>query len=150
MDDPERGSESWRETGIEQCRLALARIEIGFADIWATMGGPMARDELARQEAIAPAGDLVVRVVATAPNTAGLFRLDQLIAFLAREHLWLTDAYYVGTSAYVQGAHPGRGGVDVRLFVSSKTDNPFLRPCSGAGYRRCWGPRCACSNGRDR
>ena len=31
-----------------------------------------------------------------------MYRLDQLIAALAREAIWLTDAYFVGTTSYVQ------------------------------------------------
>ena len=76
------------------------------------------------------------REYATIPNTAGLFRLDQLIAALARERLWLTDAYYAGTTAYVQALlAAARDGVDVRLLVPNGTDIPLLRPLSRAGYR---------------
>jgi cardiolipin synthase len=84
----------------------------------------------------APAGEAALRIVATLPYTAGLFRLDQLIAALARERLWLTDAYYAGTTPYVQALRAAaRDGVDVRLLVPSGTDIPLLRPLSRAGYR---------------
>src|SRR5439155_6544223 len=77
-----------------------------------------------------------LRVVATVPNTAGLFRLGQLVAALARERLWLTDAYYAGTPTYVQALRSAaRDGVDVRLLVPNGTDIPLLRPLSRAGYR---------------
>jgi cardiolipin synthase len=77
-----------------------------------------------------------LRVVATVPYMGGLLRLDQVIAALARERLWLTDAYYAGTPAYVQGLRfAARDGVDVRLLVPGGTDIPLLRPLSRAGYR---------------
>jgi cardiolipin synthase len=84
----------------------------------------------------APAGDVSLRVVATVPNTAGLFRLDQLVAAMARQRLWLTDAYYAGTAAYVEALRAAaRDGVDVRLLVPGATDIPLIRPFSRAGYR---------------
>ena len=77
-----------------------------------------------------------MRVVATAPSMAGLFRLDQLIAALARERLWLTDAYFVGLTPYVQAlCAAARDGVDVRLLVPGASDIPVLSPLSRAGYR---------------
>ena len=70
---------------------------------------------------VAPAGETSLRVVATVPKTAGLFRLDQLVAALARERLWLTDAYYAGTTPYVQALRAAaRDGVDVRLLVPER------------------------------
>jgi len=63
-------------------------------------------------------------------------RLDQIVSALARERLWLTDAYYAGTTPYVQSLRAAaRDGVDVRLLVPSATDIPVLRPLSRTGYR---------------
>ena len=77
-----------------------------------------------------------LRVVATVPATAVLFRVDQLVAALAKNRLWLTDAYYAGTTAYVQALRAAaKDGVDVRLLVPNGTDIPILRPLSRAGYR---------------
>jgi cardiolipin synthase len=77
-----------------------------------------------------------LRIVATEPATAGILRVDQLIAALARERVWLTDAYYAGTALYVQAlGAAARAGVDVRLLVPGATDTPLLRPLSRAGYR---------------
>jgi cardiolipin synthase len=77
-----------------------------------------------------------LRVVASLPSTAGLLRVDQLVAALARKRLWLTDAYYAGTTTYVQALRAAaRDGVDVRLLVPNGTDIPLLRPLSRAGYR---------------
>jgi cardiolipin synthase len=65
-----------------------------------------------------------------------MFRLDQLVASLARERLWLTDAYYAGTTPYLQTLQAAaRDGVDVRLLVPGATDIPVLRPLSRAGFR---------------
>lgn len=134
--DASRDAEPWRDTGIEVRGPAVADIVAAFADIWATMGCPIPGHELTHREAIASAGNFALRVVAGTPSTAGLLRLDQLIASLARERLWLTDAYYAGTITYVQALRGAvQDGVDVRLLVPGKTDNPCLRPFSRSGYR---------------
>jgi cardiolipin synthase len=77
-----------------------------------------------------------MRIVATEPATAGMLRLDQLVAALARTRLWLTDAYYAGVTLYVQALRAAaQDGVDVRLLVPNATDVPLLRPLSRTGYR---------------
>ncbi|HOC24406.1 MAG TPA: phospholipase D-like domain-containing protein, partial [bacterium] len=82
------------------------------------------------------AGTASLRVVANIPATAGLFRLDQLVAALARERLWLTDAYYAGNTPYVQALRSAAvDGVDVRLLVPNATDIPVVKALSRAGYR---------------
>ena len=100
------------------------------------MGEPIAEDELASNGTLAAAGNANVRIVATEPATAGLFRLDQMVAALARKKMWLTDAYYAGTTPYVQALRAAaQDGVDVRLLVPNATDLPLIRPLSRAGYR---------------
>jgi len=55
---------------------------------------------------------------------------------VSRKRLWLTDAYYVGTTPYVQALRAAaRDGVDVRLLVPKATDIPLLKPLSRSGYR---------------
>jgi cardiolipin synthase A/B len=134
--DPARGIEPWRDTGVQIQGPAVADVEAAFADLWAALGDPIPAQERTRRETVASAGDCALRVVAGTPNTAGLFRLDQLIASIAQERLWLSDAYYAGTTAYVQALRAAvRSGVDVRLLVPGKTDNALLQPFSRAGYR---------------
>jgi cardiolipin synthase len=133
---PEKNLEPWRDTGIEVCGPAVANIEEAFAHVWAVTGEDLPADEIAKREAIEPAGDVTLRVVASEPATAGMLRMDQLVATLARDRLWLTDAYYAGTTSYVQALRAAaKDGVDVRLLVPSASDIPILKPLSRAGYR---------------
>jgi cardiolipin synthase len=77
-----------------------------------------------------------LRVVASAPTTAGLFRLDQMIAALARERLWLTDAYFIPVTPYVGALRAAaRDGVDVRILVPGASDLVLISALSRAGYR---------------
>lgn len=133
---PEKNIKPWRDTGVEVRGPAVADIERAFAQVWAMLGEPIPERELPDRSAIDPAGDVRLRVVASVPATAGLLRVDQLVAALARERLWLSDAYYAGATSYVQALRSAaKDGVDVRLLVPGASDIPLLKPLSRAGYR---------------
>ncbi len=134
--NPERHEDPWRDTGIEVIGPAVADVAAAFVEAWDAAGEPLADDGVPDVESIARAGDVGLRVVATVPNTAGLLRVDQLVAAMARKTLWLADAYYGGTTAYVQALRAAAlDGVDVRLLVPGSSDVPIIRPFSRAGYR---------------
>ncbi len=133
---PEKKIEPWRDTGIEVRGPAVAEIERAFEQVWAMMGDPIPDPELIGADAPEPPGGVSLRIVATVPATAAMLRLDQLVAAIAKHRVWLTDAYYAGTTSYVQALRAAaRDGVDVRLLVPNATDIPLLRPLSRAGYR---------------
>ncbi len=133
LGDPARGMSPWRDTGVEIRGCAVAEVRTAFARAWSSMGDPLPEGEIAPPP---PAGDVSLRIVASEPSTAGMLRLDQLVAALAKHRLWLTDAYYAGTSSYVQALRAAaRDGVDVRLLVPGATDLPLLRPLTRSGYR---------------
>lgn len=132
--EPEKNLQPWRDTGVEVRGPAVRDIEYAFAQVWAMMSDPIREDELIVSST--PVGNVDVRIVATLPATANLFRLDQLISALAHNRIWLTDAYYAGTTPYVQALRAAAGdGVDVRLLVPNATDIPTIRLLSRAGYR---------------
>ena len=59
-----------------------------------------------------------------------------VIAATAQRNLWLTDAYFVATTSYVQAlGEAARDGVDVRILVPGSSDVPALQPVVRAGYR---------------
>ena len=133
---PEKNIEPWRDTGVEIRGPSVADIERAFARVWSMLGDAVPEDEIADIDDMKPVGDTSLRIVASEPATAGMFRLDQLVAALARERLWLTDAYYAGTTTYIQALRAAaKDGVDVRLLVPNATDIPILRPLSRTGYR---------------
>jgi cardiolipin synthase len=135
-DEPQPGLKPWRDTGIEVRGPAVGDIVRAFNQTWAEVGPALPADALPQRDSIPPAGDVMLRVVASLPNLAGLYRLDQLIAAVARQTLWLTDAYFVGTTNYVQGLRAAAmDGVDVRLLVPGSSDIPMLIALSRAGYR---------------
>lgn len=130
------GVEPWRDTGVEISGPAVAELEQAFARMWSACGQPIPAGEIPDIKSIQPCGDMALRIVASMPYSAGLYRLDQMIAAAARETLWLTDAYFVGTTPYVQALKAAsRDGVDVRLLVPQATDLPVMRALSRSGYR---------------
>jgi cardiolipin synthase len=135
--DPGRALAPWRDTGVEVRGPAVADVARAFADTWAACGPPLPPEEQSDADPPAPAGDASLRVVAGTPGTTGLLRLDQLVAGLARHRLWLTDAYYAGTSTYVQSLRAAaQDGVDVRLLVPGRgSDIRIVQAISRAGYR---------------
>lgn len=135
--DASRGVDPWRDTGIGIVGPAVADVEAAFAEAWATTGPGLPADERVDRDALATAGDVALRVVASIPATGGMLRLDQLVSALARRTLWVTDAYFVGVSAYVEALRSAaRDGVDVRLLVpGSGSDIAVVQRLTRAGYR---------------
>jgi cardiolipin synthase len=134
--DPARGIPPWRDTGLEIRGPAVADIHAAFAQTWETAGDPLPDGEHRPPSDLARAGDVAVRVLAGVPGNAGLLRTDQFLAALARRSLWLTDAYFVGVTPYVQALRAAaRDGVDVRLLIPSVSDLNVVRAFSRAGYR---------------
>ncbi|MBN8481151.1 MAG: cardiolipin synthase B, partial [Xanthomonadales bacterium] len=136
LGDPSREIAPWRDTGVALRGPAVAELVNAFADTWARLGAPLDDAASCYGAPCEAAGDVDVRVVATVPNAAGLYRLDQMIAAMAQHRLWLTDAYFVGVAPYVQAlAAAARDGVDVRLLVPGTSDIPAVGSMSRAGYR---------------
>jgi cardiolipin synthase len=134
--DPEKGIEPWRDTGIEIRGPAVADIEYAFAQVWATAGPSLPLSEIPRRDDLSPAGNVGLRVIASEPSSSELYRLDTLVATGVRRSLWLTDAYFIGTTPYVRTLiAAAQDGVDVRLLVPGSSDLPFVRTLSRAGYR---------------
>src|SRR6185369_7216723 len=134
--DPEKNLAPWRDTGVEIRGPAVADVGRAFAEAWAACGEPLPEED--RNRPVPPkGGDVPLRVVAATSGTAGLYRLDPLVAALARSTLWLTDAYYAGTPSYVQAlGAAARDGVDVRLLVPGRgSDIAVMQSISRAGYR---------------
>jgi cardiolipin synthase len=112
--DPTKGIEPWRDTGVGIEGPAVADLEVAFAHMWSLLGSPIGDAELVATEIAQPAGDVALRIVASYPNMAGLYRFDQLISALAERSM---------------------DGVDVRLLLPSASDVPIVGSLSRAGYR---------------
>jgi len=136
LGNAERGIPPWRDTGVALRGPAVAEVESAFAATWNATGDPLPEEAVTEPAAMQEAGEVALRVIATHPSSAGMYRLDQMIAALARERLWLTDAYFVGVPPYVRAlANAAEDGVDVRLLVPGTSDLPPVAAISRSGYR---------------
>lgn len=134
LGDSKKGIDAWRDTGIALRGPGCEGLIEAFASNWSALGAPL--DTIASKHTLQAAGDVALRVIATLPFSAGVFRTDQLIAALARKTLWITDAYFIGVSPYVQALRAAAGdGVDVRLLVPGTSDLKVVASMSQAGYR---------------
>jgi cardiolipin synthase A/B len=134
--DAQKGVEPWRDTGVQVEGPALQYIEAAFEQVWNVLGPQLPPDEKMSVKTPGEVGDVALRIVANAPGTAAILRLDQIVSAAARRTLWLTDAYFAGIPPYVQALRAAAlDGVDVRLLVPGASDIPILRPLSQAGFR---------------
>jgi len=130
---PARDILPWRDTGVELRGPAVAELENAFVQSWNAAGPPLAAFP---PNSAGPVGSLALRVIATQPARGSVYRLDQLIAAMARRTLWLSDAYFVGVTPYVQAlVAAAHDGVDVRLLVPGSSDIPAVARMSRSGYR---------------
>jgi cardiolipin synthase A/B len=135
LGDPARNIPPWRDTGVTLRGPAVAELEAAFAQSWSCTGQALGTLQPA-PEPREPAGSVALRVIATEPIHTDLYRLDQLIASIARKTLWFSDAYFVGIQPYVQAlVAAARDGVDVRMLVPGTSDTPLVANLSRAGYR---------------
>ncbi|HZH11501.1 MAG TPA: phospholipase D-like domain-containing protein [Microvirga sp.] len=132
-----RDGEPWRDTGIALEGPLVADLDAAFAESWALAGKrPIPKSELPHADLIPHAGTMAARLISGEPGMFRTYRVDQFIAATAQRNLWLTDAYFVATTSYVQAlGEAARDGVDVRILVPGSSDVPALQPIVRAGYR---------------
>lgn len=132
-----KDKEPWRDTGISLEGPVVADLDAAFAESWVLAGmQAIPRSDLFHADAIPHAGNMAARLISGEPGMFRTYRVDQFIAATAQRNLWLTDAYFVATTSYVQAlGEAARDGVDVRLLVPGSSDVPALQLIVRAGYR---------------
>lgn len=136
---PSAGHDPWRDTGVRVAGSVVADMEAAFAHTWALAGAAWQPQPLPH----CPASPLPltvdnahVRLIVGRPQSSPLFRLDQLVINLAQTRVWLTDAYPVGTPAYLDSLRQAaQQGVDVRLLVPGSSDLPLIGLLARSSYR---------------
>lgn len=133
---PERGIPGWRDTGVMITGPAVADVEASFAHVWSMVGVPLHRSRLIDRKDLPETGSVALRVVQSVPGAAHIYRLDQLLATVARETMWFTDAYFIGLPSYLESlTAAAEDGVDVRMLVPQSADIPFIRDTGRSTYR---------------
>jgi cardiolipin synthase A/B len=134
--DKVREIEPWRDTGVRIEGPAVRAVDRSFRRMWNSLKPARPIDVQEENTLAQPAGSVPLRIVPGEPGRGGLYRLDLLVAALARKSMWLTDAYFFATPAYVQSLRAtALDGVDVRLLLPRTSDVPVVRALSRVGYR---------------
>lgn len=132
-------SDPWRDTGVRVLGVVVGDMEAAFAHTWG-LGGASWQPPAVPHCSISPLPVTVenanVRLIVGRPQSSTLFRLDQLVINLAQTRVWISDAYPVGTPAYLDSLRQAaQNGVDVRLLVPGSSDLPLLGLLARSSYR---------------
>src|SRR5262245_4180562 len=101
--DPSRNLAPWRDTGVSIEGPAVKDAEDAFASVWGTWGSPLTEVPSAEHNNEGDIdGDVDLRIITTSPDRPTLYRLELAMLGVARERIWLTDAYFMGTSTYIE------------------------------------------------
>ncbi|WP_338809104.1 phosphatidylserine/phosphatidylglycerophosphate/cardiolipin synthase family protein [Neisseria leonii] len=135
--NPAKGIAVWRDTGLKLRGPVVQDVLDAFADTLAVSGGrlPQAVKCYEAGEGVF-AGEATARVLATTPQNINTMRLDLNLIGLARQNLWITDAYFMPTRMYVQALiNAAKAGVDVRILVPRTSDIRWIGTVSRTQYR---------------
>ncbi len=133
---PEKDIPPWRDTGMEMTGPIVQDAIDSFLDSWKYCGGNLDETLNHATASQTPTGDVAARLIATTPSTANMMRTDLLLTSFARETLWITDAYFMGTSAYLNALKSAaKDGVDVRILVPRSSDVRWIATVSRTLYR---------------
>jgi phosphatidylserine/phosphatidylglycerophosphate/cardiolipin synthase-like enzyme len=133
---PGRRRLPWRDTGVALRGPVVAHAVEAFADMWRLSGGVLPDAPLPAADSLPEAGPVHVRLVPTEPFTASMLRLDLLVAAMARETLWITDAYFLDHGPYLESLRRAAAdGVDVRLLLPRDSDLGWSVPAARTLYR---------------
>jgi cardiolipin synthase len=131
---PNKGLAPWRDTAVEIRGPAVSSVEEAFAESWQWTGGAPLPAVASRGGA--GHGTVSLRVVPTEPFLASMFRVDLFVAAVARQRLWITDAYFMGHGPFASALRrAARDGVDVRLLLPHGSDVGWTVPVSRTLYR---------------
>lgn len=129
----------WRDTGVRVAGEVVINMEAAFAHTWQLSGSawqPRSQPHCVNTPLPFTVKNANVRLITGRPQNSPLFRLDQLIINLAQTRVWITDAYPVGTPAYLDSLRQAaKNGVDVRLLVPGSSDLPLIGLLARSSYR---------------
>jgi cardiolipin synthase len=127
----------WRDTHIKIEGPAVATLQYAFIDNWVRQDAAdlPARDYFPR---LAPAGDKMVRVLATDPDTDSEIYKSLVVAINeARKSIHITSAYFVPDQQIVDALRDAaRRGVDVKLVLPGVSDHGLVMHAGRAFYEQ--------------
>jgi cardiolipin synthase A/B len=127
--------ESWRDTDIKVEGPAVAEFQRLFIDEWKYQQGPPLCScnffpKTARK------GDHIVRVIGSVPRRFSLIYVTLISAIFSSEtKVYITDAYFAPDHQMLHALEDAaRRGVDVRLLLPGKSDEPLIVSAARSHY----------------
>ena len=127
--------QSWRDTDLEVEGPAVAEFQNLFVKNWQSQNGA----PLAARNYFPPLdkkGDDIVRVIGSVPKETSLIYVTLISAINnAESKIYLTDPYFAPTQEMIESLKAAaRRGVDVRILVPGKNDEPLVMLATRSEY----------------
>jgi cardiolipin synthase len=128
-------AESWRDTDVEIEGPAVADFQRLFMDTWQKQNGPALKPKNYFPQ-LEKKGDEIVRVIGSEPEQFSLIYVDLISAINnAESKIYITDPYFAPGREMIEALEAAAGrGVDVRLLVPGKIDEPLISLATRAAY----------------
>lgn len=126
----------WRDTNVRICGPALVHAQRAFAQDWLSSQGEEAEIDWKLEHTC---GEANVVLFSSGPVEEKPFCLLHHIAMIdmAKKRLWIANPYIVPPQSLMDAlAMAAMRGVDVRVLVPKKNDNPFIVAVADIYYER--------------
>ncbi|MGH6877904.1 MAG: phospholipase D-like domain-containing protein, partial [Rhizomicrobium sp.] len=126
---------SWRDTDVEVRGPAVAAFQNLFLTTWITQHGTPLRHEdyfpVLRNQ-----GNDIVRVLGSVPEQFSIIYVTLMSAINnAETNVYITDAYFAPDAQMLEALEAAaHRGVDVRLLVPERSNEPFIGPATRSHY----------------
>ena len=126
---------SWRDTDVQVEGPAVSEFQELFIANWRNQGGAPLKFENYFQ-ALDNRGDEIVRVLGSVPQQFSTIYVTLISAIRnAETDVYITDAYFAPDSQMLESLETAaRRGVDVRLLLPGRTDQPLIGPAARAHF----------------
>jgi cardiolipin synthase A/B len=126
---------SWRDSDVQVEGPAVSEFQELFVANWRNQGGaPLKVEDYF--PALDNKGDEIVRVLGSVPQDFSTIYVTLISAIRnAETNIYITDAYFAPDSQMLESLETAaRRGVDVRLLLPGKTDQPLIGPAARAHF----------------
>ncbi len=126
---------SWRDTDVQVEGPAVSEFQELFVANWRNQGGaPLKAEDYF--PALDNKGDEIVRVLGSVPQDFSTIYVTLISAIRnAETNVYVTDAYFAPDSQMLESLETAaRRGVDVRLLLPGRTDQPLIGPAARAHF----------------
>ncbi len=129
------GTADWRDTDVEIQGPAVAAFQRLFLITWTTQHGiPLSHEDYF--PVLRNQGNDIVRVLGSVPENFSVIYVTLLSAINnAETNVYITDAYFAPDVQMLEALEAAaHRGVDVRLLVPERSNEPFIGPATRSHY----------------